>query len=399
MQFTKANIADLKLPEGKDDHIWWDNLITGLGVRLRKGGSASFVFQYSIGTKTRRMSLGKVQAIPIAKVRDLAAQLCLEVRAGKDPAHAKVEARRAATETFAYCAERYLRDARERLRPRSYVEVERHLLKNAKPLHPLSAAKITRREIATLINKVSEERGRVTANRVQTAIGGLYSYALQQGLVEENPTIGGPAPHREKPRDRVLSMAELKLVWNAAGDDDFSAIVRLLMLTGQRAKEISALRWSEIKDAAIELPGERTKNHRSHTIPLSAPAAAILAAQHRSPGRDFVFGRGANGWANWSVAKADLDSRITEASGGPIKPWVLHDLRRSAATHMAEIGVQPHIIEAVLNHVSGHKAGVAGIYNRASYSAEKCTALNLWAEHLMAAVEGRESNVVELKRA
>jgi integrase len=104
------------------------------------------------------------------------------------------------------------------------------------------------------------------------------------------------------------------------------------------------------------------------------------------------YSLGSNGPSSYSKSKRALDQRLS------IAPWVIHDLRRSVATHMAELGIQPHIIEAILNHVSGHKAGVAGIYNRASYDREKRQALDRWAAHLMALVEGRASNVVAMAR-
>ena len=127
-------------------------------------------------------------------------------------------------------------------------------------------------------------------------------------------------------------------------------------------------------------------------MPLSDPAIALLRAVPPRANRDLVFGAGSNGPSSYSKSKRALDQRLS------IAPWVIHDLRRSAATHMAELGIQPHIIEAILNHVSGHKAGVAGIYNRASYDREKRQALDRWAAHLMALVEGRASNVVAMAR-
>ena len=130
------------------------------------------------------------------------------------------------------------------------------------------------------------------------------------------------------------------------------------------------MRWSEITDEAIELPAERTKNAQAHTIPLSGPAHAIIRALPRRDGREFVFGRGEGGYSGWSRSKARLDERIAEMNRQPLPGWTLHDLRRTAVTEMAEIGIQPHVIEAVINHISGHKGGVAGIYNKASYTGE-----------------------------
>src|SRR5262249_42440820 len=169
---------------------------------------------------------------------------------------------------------------------------------------------------------------------------------------------------KEKSRDRVLTDAELKTIWKACADDDYGAVLKLLMLTGQRANEIGDLRWSEVHDEQILLPGERTKNGRPHIIPLSDVAKGILSSVP-SKDRAHVFGRDDSGFQGWSKAKEKIDAQIADGKKPPAH-WTPHDLRRTVATRMAELGVQPHIIEAVLNHVSGHKGGVAGIYNRAT---------------------------------
>jgi integrase len=192
----------------------------------------------------------------------------------------------------------------------------------------------------------------------------------------------------------VLSDSELKTIWLACPDSDFGAIMKLLILTGQRANEIGRLRWDEVHDEQIVLPSNRTKNKRTHIVPVSDPAKAILG-QFRVGGRMHVFGSADTaGFDSWGYAKRTLDARIAE----PLPHWTVHDVRRTVVTGMAQLGIQPHVIEAVVNHVSGHKGGVAGIYNRATYDREKREALNLWAEHVMALVEGRKAAVVPMKR-
>ena len=145
---------------------------------------------------------------------------------------------------------------------------------------------------------------------------------------------------------------------------------------------ITLLRWSEINFelAIITLPGSRTKNRRTHIVPLSDRAADILNVQPRRDGRDYVFGEGQGGFSGWSRCKERLDQAIN------IPAWVIHDIRRTVATGMSKIGILPHVVEAVLNHVSGHKGGVAGIYNLHTYEAEKVTALTRWADHVAAIV-------------
>ena len=155
------------------------------------------------------------------------------------------------------------------------------------------------------------------------------------------------------------------------------------------------MRWSEIdiESGVWRLPPERTKNKRAHTLPLSPMAMQIVKSVPQVIGRDCLFGERSNlGFTQWGD-KRDLDKRLV----GKVAAWTLHDLRRTCATGMANIGVQPHIIEAVLNHVSGHKVGVAGIYNRSSYEREVKAALAMWAEHVRALTEGGEKKIVPLR--
>ena len=164
-------------------------------------------------------------------------------------------------------------------------------------------------------------------------------------------------------------------------------IIRLLLLTGARKGEVLAARWDDINlDAGIwTKPGSTSKQKSTHVVPLSAAARAIVDARPRRTGRDFIFGREQDRpLTGWSVCKAALDARL----GAAVAHWTHHDLRRTAATKMAEIGIAPHIVEAILNHVSGHKHGVSGVYNRAAYEAQKRHALTAWADHLLAIVEG-----------
>jgi integrase len=401
MKLTAKNVLTLPVPAGKADHIVWDDDVHGLGLRIRDG-RRTLVFQYKIGDQHRRMNLGAVSAISFGKTRETAKDLYARVRLGQDPASEKAEARIKAAETFAAVAARFLEYKRTRLRPRSYPDVERHLLVHAKALHGLQLAKIERRDIATVIAAVADNSGAVTGNRVRTSLSTFFSWAMMYGLIEGNP-VAGTARNREHSRERVLDPVELRAIWNNLADDHYGAIVKLLALTGQRAGEIAALRWSEIHGNTVVLPSDRTKNHRVHVVPLSAAARAILEAQPRRTNaagreRDLIFGHGEGAFSGWSKAKGELDARITAVIGKPLPHWTPHDLRRTAATQMAELGVQPHVIEGVLNHVSGHRAGVAGIYNRASYEREKTIALDLWADRLMAIVEGRETNVVTLQR-
>jgi integrase len=401
MKLTARNIHTLPLPSGKPEHVYWDDDVPGFGLRLRETGACTLIFQYG-RRPTRKMKLGAVSAVDFEKVRKTARNLYHRVQLGEDPAAAVAEARVKTAETLGATIKLYLARQKSRLKPRSLVEVERHLLVHLRPLHSLPLAKIQRRTIANRLSEIEQASGNRTRNSVRATLHAMYAWAIQEGMAEFNPVTGtSRAP--EKSRDRVLSATEINVIWNALPDDHFGAIIKLLALTGARANEIAALRWNEVHDSTIVLPAERTKNSRSHIIPLSEPARSIINAQPRRTNadgktRELVFGFGEGAFAGWGKCRERLNERITKATGKALSHWTPHDLRRTAATMMAELGVQPHVIEAVLNHVSGHRAGVAGVYNRASYEREKAVALSLLAEHLTAIVKGRKSKVTPLRR-
>ena len=396
MRLTVKSAEGIKLPKGKIDYIEFDNDVTGFGLRLRKGGSRTWIYQYRIGSKQRRMVLGSAKSVPLSLARENASKLEARVKLGGDPAMDKETARREVDNTFGALVEQYLEARKSEWRPRSEAEIRRHLTKHARSLHKMPIGAVGQRNIAGLLGEIASEAGNVTSNRVRASLCAFFAWVIREGVRLPEGNIASYTGKRdEKSRDRVLSDPELKVIWAACLDDDYGAVLKLLMLSGQRANEIAELRWDEVHDEQIVLPAERTKNGRSHVVPLSEVAKAILAKFSRGY-RKYVFGRDDTGFQGWSKAKEKLDARLAEAR---LPHWTPHDLRRTVATRMADLGVQPHIVEAVLNHVSGHKAGVAGIYNRASYDKEKREALNLWATHLMAIIDGRAAVVVPLKRA
>lgn len=396
MKFTVKNTAEVQLPPGSNDHVWWDDDVAGFGIRLRAGGTRNWIYRYRIGSKQRSLILGSATSVPLAVARKNASTLEARVRLGEDPALDRQNARQEADNTFGVLAAQYLETQKSKWRAGTYKEIERHLNKYAKSLHRVPIVAISQRNLANLLNDVAKESGDVTANRVRASLSALFGWTIKEGIrLPEGNVASYTNKREEKSRERVLSNAELKAVWNACPDDDFGAVVKLLILTGQRRTEIGALRWKEVHDDQIVLPTNRTKNKRVHIVPLSDAAKTAL---NRFPDErgDFVFGH--LGFQAWDWGKLALDARVAE-TGKPLEHWTLHDLRRTVATRMAELGVQPHIVEAVLNHVSGHKGGVAGIYNRATYDKEKREALNLWAERVVATVEGRAATVVPMKRA
>ncbi|MBR0882407.1 integrase [Bradyrhizobium japonicum] len=434
MKLTAKTFATVRLDAGKTDQIFFDDEIPGFGLRVRAGGSRNWVFQYSLGEKQRRMSLGRATAesfksskgkdgTPNLGIRDRVMQMSLDVKHGKDPQGEKVESRSRASDTFQIVAAEYLKAKKAETRPGTYQETERHILKHARPLNGLQVAKIKRRDVATLLGTIRENSGPVAANRVRSTLSDFFGWTIGEGIAESNPVIGTNKTE-ETSRERVLKDFELRLIWRHAGDDDHGTILKLMMLTGQRADEVANLGRAEIgrievpkkrgEDGApdlpayeidaIDLPGERTKNKRPHLVPLAAKAKELLDAKPvRANGdgtpREFVFGIGQGGFSGWSRCKERLDERIEKDLGRPLEHWRPHDLRRTMSTKMNdELDVLPHVVEAILNHVSSTqsgKRGVAGTYNKALYLRERVVALRRWADHLSSIV----NNVIPMERS
>ena len=323
------NSASRSLKLGKlREKTFFDDDLPGFGVRVRSGGSQTFVVQYKFGRKHRRLNLGPVSALDLGKARATAKNLLAAVRLGRDPAGEKLEARAEAAETFGALLPRYLARQSAKLKPRSLVETKRHLLVRAKPLHPRPVRTIDRRAIAIRLSEVAESNGPSAANQLRASLSTYFTWLAREGLVEANVVANTNRAPQNGARSRILADAELKDIWHALDDDRYGSVVKLLMLTGARRDEIASLTWNEIdfENALIVLPPERTKNRRTHEIPLAPPALEILQAQpHRA--REFVFGYvGQFGYQGWSKSKAELDARL------PLPDWRLHDLRRTFST-------------------------------------------------------------------
>jgi integrase len=416
MKLTNATVHKLALPAGKSDHIVFDEQLPGFGIRLRAGGSKTWFVQYRINGGQARLKIGTRDKVDADEARKRARKALGQVQDGIDPRIDRQESRDKAAETFESVGKLYLAGAEKRLRERSFEEVKRHIEKLWAPLAGKSIHHIDRRMVARRMTEMANENGPAAANRARASLSAMFGWAMREGIVEANPVIGTNKAAEGDSRERVLTDGELAEVWAASRNDDHGRIVRLLALTGQRREEVGGMRWSELdlERCVWCLPAERTKNGRPHVVPLATPAVAILRSaplRSRLDGAvDRVFGEGEGGFSGWSKAKVGLNRRINDARAQaakalgrraakpqPIANWRLHDLRRTVATVMADkLGVLPHVIEATLNHVGGHKAGVAGVYNRATYEAEKKMALVLWADHVRSIVEGGERKVVAL---
>lgn len=387
MKLTKQTLAKLSLPPGKSDHILFDEDLPGFGLRLRAGGKRAWIVQYRVGSKQRRVTIGTPEALDPDRARQAAKAVLAKVQLGGDPQTEKAEGRARAAVTLGAVAKRYLEErAKPNLKPRSFEEVERHLTRHWATLKELPIHRVQRANVAARLGEIATENGRFAANRARASLSAMFSWAMGEGLVDANPTIGTNKATEEVQRDHVITDSELRAIWQACQDDDYGRIVRLLILTAQRREEVAAMTVGELdladpKAARWSIPKERTKNGFPHDVPLSAPALEILESIPKRDGRDLLFGSGKGGFQGWSKAKAALDKRIAQ-TGAKVRPWRLHDIRRTVATRMADLGTLPHVIEAILNHVSGHKSGVAGIYNRATYAKEKRQALDTWAAYV-----------------
>jgi integrase len=401
MNLTAKAVAALQLPAGSTDYIAWDDALPGFGYRLRRSGDKllrRWIVQYRRAGGTRRIKLGDAGVLGAEQARAAAKKLLAAAALGHDPQAERVDRRSKDQLSLRGVVDEYLKAKQPDVRARTLFELTRYLTGSYfKPLHSLPIDTVTRKDIAARLVAITRENGSITAARARAAINSLFVWAMQMGLVENNPVIGSVQPKDSEGRSHVLTEAELAAVWREAGDDDYGKIVRLLILTACRRQEVGSLRWSELdtERGTWTIPPERAKNKRAHTLPLPETAWRIISGVPHLASRDFLFGVRADGFYSWAEAKANLDQRL----GDSVAPFVLHDIRRTVATRMADLGIAPHVIEQILNHQSGYKRGVAGIYNRSSYQRETRAALALWADHVQTLVEGGERKVIAFQQA
>jgi len=402
----RALLARLGRLPANYDKVHFDDDLPGYGLRVRGSGVHSFMVQYARAGVSKRIVIGKLGSIDPGKAYAGARELMAQVRLGRDPATEREHERARELEIFGALLPRFLERQRAKQKPRSFEETERHLTKHCKPFHRRPVEGLDRKTIGTRLAEIEKESGPSAANRVRASLSAYFMWLAREGYLDANPVAFTNKAVEGGARGHVPSDDELRIIWRALEPgDQYSAIVKLLLLTGARRDEIGSLRRSEVdlEDATITLPPPRTKNRCEHVIPLSAPALELLAAQPRRSGadgtpRDHVFGNGVDrGYQGWSKSKAELDARIA----GRAKDWVLHDFRRALSTALHDrFAVPPHVVEAILGHISGHKAGVAGTYNKAAYLDDRRRALERWGAHMMELVEGtpRKAKVVHLKQ-
>lgn len=348
-----------------------DSYCPGFGVRVSPDGRKTFFAAYRYGVKQRRLKLGVYPRISLTKAREKALDALRQVDEGIDPAGRRRQPGLIVEAVVADFIRQYAKP-----RNRNWRETERTLTRELVGLFGQRDIRtIIRPHILEIIDAAIERGAHYQANRILATLRKLFNWCIERGIVETNPIQGLKAPTREQSRDRVLDDDEVARLVRACRKDPypFGPIVLMLLATAQRRGEVAEMRWTEInrETATWEIPAERSKNGKPHTVPLSPIALSILDTVPRYGACDFVF---------TTTRKSPVSGfskmlkRLSEASD--TSDWRLHDLRRTAASGMAKAGVAPHVIEKVLNHVSGTISGVAAVYNRYGYDAEKRNALN-----------------------
>ena len=370
-----------------------DNLLPGLYLIVQPSGARSWAVRYRHNGRPRKHTLGPYPAIDLKSARTLGTKALRAAAEGHDPTGARQEQRANSVEQVV--TQFLIKHGQRRYRPRTFAEAQR-LLKQNVVAHwgRQSIASITRKQLRDMLDQLVANDTPMLANRVHGITRKLFGWAVEQEIIEVSPFAGLKPPAEEKSRDRILTDQELRAVWQAVGQMGvYGSFVRLLALTGQRRGEIAGLVWSEVDldKRLISLPRERVKNNRAHEIPLSPQVVDLIEALPRKSER-YVFSlRGGGPIGGFAKLKARLDM----ACG--VRDWVLHDLRRTAASGLARLGVGLPVIEKVLNHVGGSFAGVVGIYQRHDFAGEKRRALELWGAHVESIVSGKPAKAKVLR--
>jgi integrase len=428
----------MRVAAGKRDALAFDDELAGFGIRKFASGAAFYFIKFSVAGRTKRISLGAVLRGNLKAMRMLASDVKARARLGQDvlaekrtAAEGKQAAKTAAT--LGVLVPVYLKEREDDLSDKTHHEATRYLTKACAPLHHLVVGTVTRGDqvgvvdlgkrwtpinghkleivsrahVVGAMDELAKTSGKVTADRAKTSLSTFFGWCIDRSFCDLNPTLHIKARAANGSRKRVLSERELAEVWRATlatPDDEYGQIIRLLVLTGQRRSEIADLHWPEVNLAyrylekdrdgerrecvmpVIELPPHRTKNRLAHLVPLNAEALAIIKGIPASKTRNFVFGRGSGGYGGWSKSKAQLDAKIAGARAkglGDMEPWTLHDIRRTVATNLREQRfADTHLVELILNHVSGTRGGVAGTYDRSERLDDRRKALELWGTYV-----------------
>lgn len=367
---TDSKVLALK-PPAKGQQEYPDAKVTGLRLRVGAGGTKTWIFRARTSGRTINKKLGGYPGMDLTEARTAALKLVAAIARGGSA--------EAVERTFGAVAEHWIKKV---AKPKndSWRLQERRLEMHVFPAwRDRKIVDIRRADVRDLLERLE---GAVLPNRVLSLVKTIFRFALSRDWIDVSPAEGIRKPQVEQERDRVLTMADMAQIWNAAEllGYPFGPYIRLLALTAQRRTEVAGMRWADLdlSTATWTIPAADTKGERRHHVPLSAVAVEILAALPRLG--VFVFTTdGRTHMTNYAKLKAKLDAFIT-ATGGAVDAWRLHDLRRSAATHMVRLSVREEVVGRVLNHAV--KGVTARVYALHTYAPEKRRALDLWAEEI-----------------
>jgi integrase len=388
---------------------YFDAAFPALALRHSQHDHKSFSVFYRMpgSSRLRRFTLGDYPRLKPSRARQLATEVLDQVRAGIDPGllrqQAKADAPPADIDSIEALVLDYLR---QHIAPNcsggTYLNAKRMLeVDILKPWRGRKLDTVSKRDAIALIDRIAEDRP-VHANRVLARLRAMFNWALAKDRIAASPITGIKAPTKEKSRDRWLDDQEIVYFWQACEQIGypFGSLFQILLLTGQRLTETASMEWAEVDlgDKLWVIPREKTKSGRVHEVQLSEPARELLRSLPRLG--PFVFtGKTGRGVTGFTHGKNKLDAAMTEVSGGAaIEAFILHDLRRTAASHMAKIGIAPHVVDRILNHASGTIRGIAAVYNRFEYQQERRTALAAWGSYVVGLIGPSTSNVVTLGR-
>jgi integrase len=403
IRLTQAAVDRLK-PPAKGRVVHWDNHLPGFGLRITEKDARSWVAMYRVAGKPVMQTLDTFAKRPkVDEARRLAREAMQRAASGEHPTEAKKrrqhEAEKAAASTFRAAAERYVeRYAKKQTRESTWKEVERQLRVDVFPYwanRPI--ASISQEDVVKLLERIEDRGSPVQANRQRARLHTLFRWAVKQKLIATNPVSNVDKVIKEAARDRVLTDDEIVAFWTGCDKLGwpFGALYELLLLTAQRRTEVAGMTWDELdlERRTWTIPRERAKNDRAHEVHLSDLAVEIIENLPRQDTPLVFSTTGSTHVSGYSRSKAALDRRMGADD------WILHDLRRTAATGMAKLNIAPHVVDKILNHVSGTIRGVAAVYNRHAYVEERKAALEAWSRQVEKLVRGRPSNVLDFAGA
>jgi integrase len=396
INLTQLAAERLRPPSGGVAVTYFDTNLAGFGLRVSPRGRKTWIAQYRVrdrvrGSKEILETLGTMQLIPNVKdARDRARVSINKAREGINPVQERQQqaAEDAANAfTFAKLAERYMTEYAYRNTKQSTARQTERLLRKASVFFGDKPVRNIRKVDVIALTSVRKPNhtatsGLIEANNLLGAVRRACKWAKKMDIIEVDPTIDVPKPLAKEPsRDRVLTDDEIVSFWNGCDQLGwpFGPLFQLLLLTAQRRGEVAGMRWSELdlQGKLWHLPGTRTKNSRPHDVHLSDFALEIIEGlvqfKPEAGKPDFVFSfTGDSAVSGFAFAKANL-AEIMDVQG-----WQMHDLRRTATTGMARLGILPHVIDKILNHTVGALSGISLIYNRFQYLQQRKDALELW---------------------